>query len=63
MSSASELVRTVTQVVTKAAASASATPTGSTKVPPQGGVIDGGNPSHYDSKNPIILFIIQVGIC
>ncbi|OAA32469.1 K(+)/H(+) antiporter 1 [Moelleriella libera RCEF 2490] len=28
----------------------------------QGGVLDGGNPSHYDPKNPIILFIIQAGL-
>ncbi|KAJ5178710.1 hypothetical protein N7492_001920 [Penicillium capsulatum] len=31
------------------------------KVKPQGGILEGGNPSHYDSKNPIVLFIIQVG--
>ncbi|KAG8530893.1 uncharacterized protein KY384_004250 [Bacidia gigantensis] len=32
------------------------------KVPGQGGIIDGANPSHYEPKNPIILFIIQAGI-
>lgn len=31
--------------------------------PPQTGVIEGGNPTHYDEKNPITLFIIQVGSC
>ncbi|KAF2202199.1 K(+)/H(+) antiporter-like protein 1 [Delitschia confertaspora ATCC 74209] len=58
---ASELVRTVSQVVTKAVASP--TPTSAVnKVPPQGGVLEGANPVHYDSKNPIIIFIIQAGI-
>lgn len=28
--------------------------------PHQGGVLDGVNPAHYDTKNPLILFIIQV---
>lgn len=42
-------------------ASASATPTGVVKAPPQGGVLEGVNPVHFDAKNPIILFIIQVG--
>jgi hypothetical protein len=31
-------------------------------VPPQGGILEGGNPSHYDPKNPIVTFIIQVSI-
>ncbi|KAJ5623826.1 Cation/H+ exchanger [Penicillium lagena] len=26
------------------------------------GVLDGGNPAHYDPKNPILVFIIQMGI-
>ena len=29
-------------------------------VPPQGGILEGGNPTEYDSKNPLVLFIIQV---
>ncbi|KAE8350341.1 Sodium/hydrogen exchanger family-domain-containing protein [Aspergillus coremiiformis] len=29
---------------------------------PQGGILEGGNPSHYDPKNPIVIFIIQAGI-
>ena len=29
-------------------------------VSPQGGILEGGNPTHYDSKNPLVLFIIQV---
>jgi hypothetical protein len=31
-------------------------------VAPQGGILEGGNPSHYDPKNPIVIFIIQVSI-
>lgn len=31
-------------------------------VPPQGGILEGGNPSHYDPKNPIVTFIIQASI-
>ena len=52
------VVRTVTQVVTKAAGAA--TPSSTARAPPQGGVLEGGDPSHYDPKNPMILFIIQV---
>ena len=42
-----------------AASAASASPTGN-RVAPQGGVIEGLNPTTYDAKNPIVLFIIQV---
>lgn len=56
MSSASLVSVVVTKTVTKASASASAT----SRANPQGGVLEGSNPSVYDSKNPIILFIIQV---
>ncbi|RMY75386.1 hypothetical protein D0862_13938 [Hortaea werneckii] len=51
---------TATNVVTTTLASASATST--LKAPSQGGILDGENPTKYDSKNPIILFIIQAGI-
>ncbi|PWY71799.1 hypothetical protein BO94DRAFT_560251 [Aspergillus sclerotioniger CBS 115572] len=34
----------------------------STKVKSQGGILEGSNPTHYDSSNPIIIFIIQAGI-
>ncbi|KKA21768.1 K homeostasis protein Kha1 [Rasamsonia emersonii CBS 393.64] len=34
----------------------------STRATPQGGILEGGNPTVYDSKNPIILFVIQAGI-
>ncbi|KAF2402883.1 hypothetical protein EJ06DRAFT_536405 [Trichodelitschia bisporula] len=32
------------------------------RAPPQGGILEHGNPAVYDPKNPIILFIIQAGI-
>lgn len=32
------------------------------KATPQGGILVGTNPSVYDPKNPIVLFIIQAGI-
>lgn len=54
------LTATVTSVVTKTVASASASST--LRASPQGGILEGGNPSHYDPKNPIIIFIIQAGI-
>jgi hypothetical protein len=41
-------------------AAASAAPTAPIKAPPQGGVLEGVNPVHFDAKNPIILFIVQV---
>ena len=42
------------------ASSAAAAATAVVKAPPQGGVLEGVNPVHFDAKNPIILFIIQV---
>jgi hypothetical protein len=42
---------------------AAAVATAVVKVPPQGGVLEGGNPVHFDAKNPIILFIVQVCCC
>ncbi|KAF2102994.1 K(+)/H(+) antiporter 1 [Rhizodiscina lignyota] len=48
-----------TVTVTSTVVSSSAA---STHVPPQGGILEGSNPSVYDPKNPIILFIIQAGI-
>ncbi|KAI9931416.1 K(+)/H(+) antiporter [Aspergillus wentii] len=43
---------------TTSSASASSTH----RATPQGGILEGGNPSEYDPKNPIIIFIIQAGI-
>jgi hypothetical protein len=39
-----------------ATASASSRPTAA----PQGGILEGMDPSHYNPKDPIIMFIIQV---
>ncbi|KAK5654749.1 hypothetical protein OQA88_7074 [Cercophora sp. LCS_1] len=39
-----------------------ATPTGSNRAPSQGGVIEGANPSIYNPKDPITIFIIQAGL-
>jgi Kef-type K+ transport system membrane component KefB len=40
----------------------SGTPTSTVRVAPQGGILEGGNPTIYDPKNPIILFIIQASL-
>jgi hypothetical protein len=37
-----------------------ATGNSTSRVSPQGGILEGGNPTTYDSKNPLVLFIIQV---
>jgi hypothetical protein len=52
--------KTVTEMVTKTI-SASATASSTLRAPPQGGILEGGNPTIYNPTNPIILFIIQVG--
>ncbi|KAJ5787643.1 Cation/H+ exchanger [Penicillium paradoxum] len=36
--------------------------TSTVRVAPQGGILEGGNPSEYDPKNPLVLFIIQAVI-
>lgn len=53
----SKVIRAAAEVVANAA---TPSPSGENRAPPQGGVIEGGDPSHYDPKNPLILFIIQV---
>jgi hypothetical protein len=54
---------TLLQTVTKTMSAASGTPTSSSnRAPNQAGVLDKGNPAHFDAKNPIALFIIQVHI-
>ncbi|OQO03735.1 hypothetical protein B0A48_10400 [Cryoendolithus antarcticus] len=58
MSTVTEFVSVTLTKTLAASASASAT----IRAAPQGGILEGSNPSHYDSKNPIILFIIQAGI-
>ena len=50
---------TVTSLVSTASA---ATPTPTNRAPSQGGVIEGANPSVYNPKDPITIFIIQAGL-
>ncbi|KAK3719433.1 hypothetical protein LTR37_004290 [Vermiconidia calcicola] len=54
------LTTTVTDLVTTTVTGAVSESTD--RAPPQGGILEGGDPSRYDSKNPIIIFIIQAGI-
>ena len=54
----STVTEVVTSVVTSTVSVASASST--LRARPQGGILEGEDPSVYDSKNPIILFIIQV---
>jgi hypothetical protein len=49
------VTRTVTAVTSAAPPTATAD-----RAAPQGGVLEGLNPSQYSASNPIILFIIQV---
>ncbi|RFU36238.1 hypothetical protein B7463_g50, partial [Scytalidium lignicola] len=55
---------TITALATTVAttAAAAATSASSNRATPQGGILEGSNPSTYDPKNPIFLFIIQAGI-
>jgi hypothetical protein len=56
----SSIASAVTKTVTKTAASTAASATSTLRAKPQGGVLEGSNPTVWDSSNPIILFIIQV---
>lgn len=51
---------TIASAVSSTAAAAAAATSGGLRATPQGGILEGANPSTYDPKNPIILFIIQV---
>ncbi|KIY02337.1 uncharacterized protein Z520_02475 [Fonsecaea multimorphosa CBS 102226] len=53
---------TVTEFITRTVNATAATSTSSSRATPQGGVFEGLNPTHYDPKNPITLFIIQAAI-
>ncbi|KAK5069313.1 hypothetical protein LTR64_008391 [Lithohypha guttulata] len=59
---------TILQTVTRTISSVSGPPASGTsnasadRAPPQGGVFEGLNPTHYDTKNPITLFVIQAVI-
>ncbi|KAI9779625.1 MAG: K(+)/H(+) antiporter [Geoglossum umbratile] len=48
-------------VVSKTTSAAQAT-SSSSRVPPQGGILEGANPSKYNATNPLTLFIIQASI-
>ncbi|TEY71553.1 hypothetical protein BOTCAL_0091g00380 [Botryotinia calthae] len=54
------LTSSIATAVTAASSSASATSTH--RAAPQGGILEGGNPTVYSASNPIVLFIIQAGI-
>lgn len=56
MSSVASLLSSTAAAVSSAAVSPSPT----ARATPQGGILEGSNPSVYDPKNPIFLFIIQV---
>ncbi|QIW97812.1 hypothetical protein AMS68_003330 [Peltaster fructicola] len=56
------ITATVTQALTATITAASASATSSDRATPQAGILEGSNPTVYDPKNPIILFIIQAGI-
>ncbi|ODH51588.1 hypothetical protein GX48_02257 [Paracoccidioides brasiliensis] len=51
-----------TSMASVASSAATASPSPAVRATPQGGVFDHLNPTHYDPKNPITLFIIQAGI-
>jgi Kef-type K+ transport system membrane component KefB len=53
---------TVTEIITRTINATAATSSAANRATPQGGVFEGVNPSRYDPKNPIILFIIQAAI-
>ncbi|KIX07737.1 uncharacterized protein Z518_02391 [Rhinocladiella mackenziei CBS 650.93] len=53
---------TVTDFVTTTVNASTAASSSTNRATPQGGVFEGVNPSTYDPKNPIILFIIQASI-
>ena len=53
----SSIIESAAATLSSTAAAAAAT---GNRATPQGGVLEGIDPSVYDPKNPIILFIIQV---
>lgn len=50
----------ITSVVTSTVTAKPVTTTAASRAAHQGGIIEGADPSKYDPKNPIIIFIIQV---
>ncbi|KZF24577.1 hypothetical protein L228DRAFT_219037 [Xylona heveae TC161] len=59
---ASVVTRTVTDFTKTVTKTAGATASSANRAAPQGGILEGADPSKYDPKNPIILFIIQASI-
>lgn len=53
---------TVTEFVTQTVNATAATASADNRATPQGGVFENVDPTEYDPKNPIILFIIQAAI-
>ncbi|KAK6387375.1 uncharacterized protein PV06_04981 [Exophiala oligosperma] len=53
---------TVTELITRTVNATTATSSSTNRATPQGGVFEHVNPTVYDPKNPIILFIIQAAI-
>ncbi|KAI9837685.1 MAG: K(+)/H(+) antiporter [Sclerophora amabilis] len=45
-----------------ASVTSAAAPSPSSRAPSQGGILEGADPTKYDLKNPITIFIIQAGI-
>ncbi|KAI5202542.1 hypothetical protein E4T39_04691 [Aureobasidium subglaciale] len=58
---ASTVTAFVTDTVTKTVAM-SATASSTARAKAQGGILEGENPTHYNPKDPIIIFIIQAGV-
>ncbi|KAI5241199.1 hypothetical protein E4T43_05623 [Aureobasidium subglaciale] len=58
---ASTITAFVTDTVTKTV-SMSATASSTARAKAQGGILEGENPTHYNPKDPIIIFIIQAGV-
>ncbi|KJZ77001.1 hypothetical protein HIM_03322 [Hirsutella minnesotensis 3608] len=59
---ASLVLSSMLPVALAAGAAPAGNSTGENRAPPQGGVFEGANPSHFDPSNPIILFIIQTSL-
>lgn len=52
----------VTSIITTTASAKPAATSAALRVASQGGILDGGNPSKYNPKDPITIFIIQVNV-
>ncbi|KAG9960549.1 hypothetical protein KCU61_g6485, partial [Aureobasidium melanogenum] len=58
---AATITAVVTDTITKTAAM-SATASSTARAKAQGGILEGENPTQYNPKDPIIIFIIQAGV-